>query len=286
MIQTYNNQFINANGKMMNLSHPQVMGILNITPDSFYSESRKQTEAEIITRIHQIHEEGASIIDIGACSTRPNAELVSAKEEVKRLRMGLQLINRHWPNAVISVDTFRADTAKMCVEEYNAAIINDISSGDMDKQMFTTVSHLGVPYIMMHMKGTPQNMQNRPHYDNLLKEIFFHFSERIQKLYDLGAKDLILDPGFGFGKTMEHNYELMNHLNEFHTFGLPILVGISRKSMIYSLLECSPQESLNGTTVLNTLALTKGANILRVHDVKAATDTIKIVNKMKTCPSF
>lgn len=270
----------------MNLSHPQVMGILNITPDSFYSESRKQTEAEIITRIHQIHEEGASIIDIGACSTRPNAELVSAKEEVKRLRMGLQLINRHWPNAVISVDTFRADTAKMCVEEYNAAIINDISSGDMDKQMFTTVSHLGVPYIMMHMKGTPQNMQNRPHYDNLLKEIFFHFSERIQKLYDLGAKDLILDPGFGFGKTMEHNYELMNHLNEFHTFGLPILVGISRKSMIYSLLECSPQESLNGTTVLNTLALTKGANILRVHDVKAATDTIKIVNKMKTCPSF
>ena len=286
MIQTYNNQFINANGKMMNLSHPQVMGILNITPDSFYSESRKQTEAEIITRIHQIHDEGASIIDIGACSTRPNAELVSAKEEVKRLRMGLQLINRHWPNAVISVDTFRADTAKMCVEEYNAAIINDISSGDMDKQMFTTVSHLGVPYIMMHMKGTPQNMQNRPHYDNLLKEIFFHFSERIQKLYDLGAKDLILDPGFGFGKTMEHNYELMNHLNEFHTFGLPILVGISRKSMIYSLLECSPQESLNGTTVLNTLALTKGANILRVHDVKAATDTIKIVNKMKTCPSF
>lgn len=286
MMQTCNNQFINANGKMMNLSHPQVMGILNITPDSFYSESRKQTEAEIITRIHQIHEEGASIIDIGACSTRPNAELVSAKEEVKRLRMGLQLINRHWPNAVISVDTFRADTAKMCVEEYNAAIINDISSGDMDKQMFTTVSHLGVPYIMMHMKGTPQNMQNRPHYDNLLKEIFFHFSERIQKLYDLGAKDLILDPGFGFGKTMEHNYELMNHLNEFHTFGLPILVGISRKSMIYSLLECSPQESLNGTTVLNTLALTKGANILRVHDVKAATDTIKIVNKMKTCPSF
>jgi dihydropteroate synthase len=200
--------------------------------------------------------------------------------------MGLQLINRHWPNAVISVDTFRADTAKMCVEEYNAAIINDISSGDMDKQMFTTVSHLGVPYIMMHMKGSPQNMQNRPHYDNLLKEIFFHFSKRIQKLYDLGAKDLILDPGFGFGKTMEHNYELMNHLNEFHIFGLPILVGASRKSMIYNLLECSPQDSLNGTTVLNTLALTKGANILRVHDVKAATETIKIVNKMKTCSSF
>ncbi len=286
MMQTCNNQFINVNGKTMNLSHPQVMGILNITPDSFYSESRKQTEAEIITRIHQIHEEGASIIDIGACSTRPNAELVSAKEEVKRLRMGLQLINKHWPNAVISVDTFRADTAKMCVEEYNAAIINDISSGDMDKQMFTTVSHLGVPYIMMHMKGTPQNMQNRPHYDNLLKEIFFHFSERIQELYDLGAKNLILDPGFGFGKTMEHNYELMNHLNEFHIFGLPILVGTSRKSMIYNLLECSPQESLNGTTVLNTLALTKGANILRVHDVKAATETIKIVNKMKTCSSF
>lgn len=286
MMQTCNNQFINVNGKTMNLSHPQVMGILNITPDSFYSESRKQTEAEIITRIHQIHEEGASIIDIGACSTRPNAELVSAKEEAKRLRMGLQLINSHWPNAVISIDTFRADTAKMCVEEYNAAIINDISSGDMDKQMFTTVSHLGVPYIMMHMKGTPQNMQNRPHYDNLLKEIFFHFSKRIQKLYDLGAKDLILDPGFGFGKTMEHNYELMNHLNEFHIFGLPILVGASRKSMIYNLLECSPQDSLNGTTVLNTLALTKGANILRVHDVKAATETIKIVNKMKTCSSF
>ena len=285
-MQICNNQFINVNGKIMDLSCPQVMGILNITPDSFYSESRKQTEAEIITRIHQIHEEGASIIDIGACSTRPNAEFISAEEEMKRLRMGLQLINSHWPNAVISVDTFRADMAKMCVEEYNATIINDISSGDMDKQMFNTVAHLGVPYIMMHMKGTPQNMQIRPHYDNLLKEIFFHFSERIQKLYDLGAKDLILDPGFGFGKTMEHNYELMNHLNEFHVFGLPILVGISRKSMIYNLLGYTPQESLNGTTVLNTLALTKGASILRVHDVKAATETVKIVNKMKARPSF
>lgn len=280
------NLFINVNGRLMDLTQPQVMGILNITPDSFYSESRKQTEEDIIARIHQIHNEGATIIDIGACSTRPNTVPISSEEEMNRLRKGLQLINRHWPDAIISVDTFRADIAKMCVEEYNAAIINDISSGDMDERMFSTIVRLGVPYIMMHMKGTPQNMQTCPHYHNLIKEIFLYFSERIQKLRDWGAKDLILDPGFGFGKTMEHNYKLINHLDEFHVFGLPLLVGISRKSMIYNLLECTPQEALNGTTVLNTLALIKGANILRVHDVKAAVEAIKIVEKTKASNAF
>lgn len=285
-MQVRNYRYINVNGRLMSLAQPQVMGILNVTPDSFYSESRKQTEADIIARIRQIHDEGASIIDIGAYSSRPNAEHITAEEEMNRLRTGLQLINRHLPDAVVSVDTFRADVARMCVEEYGAAIINDIAAGEMDADMFATVARLGVPYIMMHMQGTPQNMQAHPHYDNLLKEVFFYFSRKVQQLRDLGAKDIILDPGFGFGKTLEHNYELMNHLEEFRVFELPLLVGISRKSMIYKLLDSTPQEALNGTTVLDTIALMKGADILRVHDVKAAVETVKIVEKMKACAVF
>ena len=270
----------------MDLSQPQVMGILNVTPDSFYAGSRAETEKDIIHRLHQIVDEGASIVDIGAYSSRPNAEHIDAEEEMNRLRTGLRLIQAHCPEAVVSVDTFRADVAKMCVEEYGAAIINDISAGNMDEQMFTTISRLGVPYIIMHMKGTPQNMQANPHYDHLLKEIFYYFSEKVQKLRDLGAKDIIIDPGFGFGKTLEHNYELMNHLEEFKLFELPILVGVSRKSMIYKLLETTPEEALNGTTVLNTIALQKGANILRVHDVKASVEAVKIVEKMRVCQAF
>lgn len=270
----------------MDLSEPRVMGILNVTPDSFYAGSRAETEQDIILRLHQIVNEGASIIDIGAYSTRPNAEDVCMEEEMNRLRTGLKLIRRHYPDAVVSVDTFRADVAKMCVEEYGAAIINDISGGQMDEQMFPTIARLGTPYIIMHLKGTPQDMQKNPHYDNLLKEVFYYFSEKVQKLRDLGAKDIILDPGFGFAKTLEHNYELMNHLEEFRLFELPILVGISRKSMIYKLLGTSPEEAMNGTTVLNTIALQKGANILRVHDVKAAIETVRIVGKMKSCHAF
>lgn len=273
---------INVKGQLLDLSTPQVMGILNVTPDSFYSASRMQTEQEIAERVQQIIDEGASIIDIGAYSSRSNAVHISPNEEMDRLRMGLKIINRYHPEAIVSVDTFRAEIAERCVEEYGAAIINDISAGEMDKQMFETVTRLRVPYIMMHMQGTPQNMQQQPHYENLLKEVFLYFAQKIQQLRDLGMKDIILDPGFGFGKTLEHNYELMEHLEEFRLFELPLLVGVSRKSMIYKLLGNSPQEALNGTTVLNTVALMKGAHILRVHDVREAVEAVRIVEKLRT----
>lgn len=279
-------RYINVNGRLMDLSEPQVMGILNVTPDSFYAGSRMETEKDIINRLHQITSEGASILDIGAYSSRQDAEHISTEEEMNRLRTGLDLVRKHQPEAVVSVDTFRADVAKMCVEEFGAAMINDISAGQLDAAMFGTIAQLGVPYIMMHMQGTPQNMQMNPHYDNLLKEVFLYFAERVQKLRDLGVKDIIIDPGFGFGKTLEHNYELMNHLDEFQLFELPLLVGVSRKSMIYKLLGITPEEALNGTTVLNTLALMKGANILRVHDVKAAKEAVTLVEKMKSCQAF
>ena len=278
--------YINVNGRLMDLSEPQVMGILNVTPDSFYAGSRSETEKDIVQRLHQIISEGASIIDIGGYSSRQNAEHICVEEEMSRLRNGLEIIRKHHPDAVVSVDTFRADVAKMCVEEYGVAIINDISAGQMDEQMFPTTAKLGVPYIIMHMKGTPQDMQMNPQYDHFLKEIFYYFSEKVQKLRDLGVKDIIIDPGFGFGKTLEHNYELMNHLEEFSLFELPLLVGVSRKSMIYKLLETTPEEALNGTTALQTIALLKGANILRAHDVKEAVESIKIVQKMKTCQAF
>ena len=278
--------YINVNGRLMDLSEPQVMGILNVTPDSFYAGSRSETEQSIIDRLHQIMDEGASIVDIGGYSSRPNAGHISAEEEMKRLRNGLEIIRKHRPEVIVSVDTFRADVAKMCVEEYGVAIINDISAGQMDEQMFPTIARLGVPSIIMHMKGTPQDMQTNPQYDHFLKEVFYYFSERVQKLRDLGAKDIIIDPGFGFGKTLEHNYELMNHLEEFSLFELPLLVGVSRKSMIYKLSGRTPEEALNGTTALNTIALLKGANILRVHDVKEAVESVKIVQKMRACQAF
>ena len=274
-------KYINVNGHLMDLDYPRVMGILNVTPDSFYSGSRKQSEEEIINRVQQIIDQEGSIIDLGAYSSRPNADHISAEEEMSRLKKALKVINQHFPSAVLSVDTFRADVAKMCVEEYGVAIINDIAAGMMDENMFPTVAKLGVPYIMMHMQGTPQNMQLNPHYDNLIKEILYYFSEKVQRLRDLGAKDLILDPGFGFGKTIAHNYELMEQMEEFSVFDLPVLVGISRKSMIYKLLGGGPENALNGTSVLDTVALMKGANILRVHDVKEAVEAIKIFAALK-----
>lgn len=272
---------LNVNGRLLELSTPQIMGILNVTPDSFYAGSRMQTEADIATRARQILDEGATIIDIGAYSSRPNAEHISSEEEMKRLRTALEILNRNHPEAIISVDTFRADIAERCVNDYGVAIINDIAAGEMDGRMFKTVARLGVPYIMMHMQGTPQNMQKEPHYDNLLKEVFMYFAKKIQQLRDLGAKDIILDPGFGFGKTLDDNYKLMAHLEEFSIFELPLLVGVSRKSMIYRLFDTSPQEALNGTTILNTVALMKGADILRVHDVREAVEAVKIVQKLK-----
>lgn len=281
MIKSISPIYVNVKGRLLDLATPQVMGILNVTPDSFYSGSRMQTEEEIAARARQIIDEGASIIDIGAYSSRPNAEHISAEEEMNRLRTGLDIINRNHPDAIVSVDTFRADVAEQCVRDYGVAIINDISAGEMDEQMFQTVATLGVPYIMMHMQGTPQNMQKEPRYENMIKEVFLYFARKVQQLRDLGAKDIILDPGFGFGKNLEHNYELMAHLEEFRVFELPLLVGVSRKSMIYKFLGGTPQDSLNGTTVLDTVALMKGANILRVHDVREAVESVRIIEKLK-----
>ena len=272
---------LNIKGTLMSLSTPVVMGILNVTPDSFYAGSRKQTEADIEERIQAILSEGGQIIDVGGYSSRPDAEEVSPEEEMERLAFALKILNAHYPEAVVSVDTFRADVARKCVEDYGVAIINDISGGELDPAMFGTVAGLNVPYIMMHMQGTPQNMQKHPHYDNVLKEVFLYFAQKVQQLRDMGMKDIILDPGFGFGKTVEHNYELLAHLEEFRIFELPLLVGVSRKSMIYRLLGNTPQDALNGTTVLDTICLLKGADILRVHDVREAVETVKIVEAMR-----
>lgn len=270
------NYTINVKGRLIDLQEPQVMGILNITPDSFFSGSRKQTEDEIRQRVMQILNEGGDMIDIGAYSSRPGADDVSPAEEMERLRKGMSIVRELAPEIPVSVDTFRADVARMAVEELGVDIINDISGGDMDKNMFATVARLGVPYILMHMQGTPQTMQQAPHYDNLLKEVMLYFAERIQRLRDLGQKDIILDPGYGFGKTLQHNYELLNNQHELLLFDLPLLVGVSRKSMIYKLLDITPETSLNGTSVLNIIALQKGASILRVHDVKECREVVRI----------
>lgn len=272
---------LNLRGKLYSLCEPKIMGILNVTPDSFYAESRTSDEEHIAARVQQLMDDGADMIDIGGYSSRPGADDVSPEEEMNRLRRGLRVVRRLYPEVPISVDTFRADVARMCVEEEGADIINDISGGMMDRQMFRTVARLGVPYILMHMQGTPDTMQQAPHYDNLRREVMLYFAERIDRLCQMGAKDIIVDPGFGFGKTLEHNYELFPHLDDFNLFNLPLLVGISRKSMIYKLLGGTPQTSLNGTTVLNTIALMKGAHILRVHDVKEAVEAKRIVMKMK-----
>lgn len=273
-------RYINANGKLLDLSTPCVMGILNATPDSIYAGSRMQTEAQIARRVEQMAQEGAGIMDVGAYSSRPGAADVSAKEEMERLRTALGVVRRLQPDAIVSVDTFRADVARMCVEEYGTAIINDISGGELDKDMFATVARLQVPYVLMHMQGTPQDMQQRPHYDSLLEDVFLYFARKVQQLRDLGVKDIILDPGFGFGKTLEHNYELLAHLEDFRIFELPLLAGVSRKSMIYRLLDTTPAEALNGTTVVHSICLLKGADILRVHDVRQAVEAVKIIMKM------
>lgn len=272
---------LNLRGKLYSLCEPKIMGILNVTPDSFYAESRTSDEEHIAARVQQLMDDGADMIDIGGYSSRSGADDVSPEEEMNRLRRGLRVVRHLYPEVPISVDTFRADVARMCVEEEGADIINDISGGMMDRQMFRTVARLGVPYILMHMQGTPDTMQQAPHYDNLRREVMLYFAERIDRLCQMGSKDIIVDPGFGFGKTLEHNYELFHHLDDFNLFNLPLLVGISRKSMIYKLLGGTPQTSLNGTTVLNTIALMKGAHILRVHDVKEAVEAKRIVMKMK-----
>ena len=261
----------------MDFSTPKVMGILNITPDSFFRGSRKQTEEEIRQRMMQIVEEGADIIDVGAYSSRPNAAFVSEEEEMKRLDYALSILFELYPEAIVSVDTFRSVIARKCVEKYQVAIINDISAGNLDDKMFDVVAGLKVPYIIMHMQGTPQTMMQYTTYNNLIQDIFLYFSEKINQLHRMGVNDIIIDPGFGFSKTTDQNYHLMDSLENFCIFGLPILVGISRKKMIRDILNCTPEESLTGTTVLNTLALTKKANILRVHDVKEAVEVVKLL---------
>ncbi|WP_029906395.1 dihydropteroate synthase [Prevotella sp. 10(H)] len=272
---------INIKGELLDLSSPIVMGILNITPDSFYAGSRKETEAQITDRVKEIIDQGGAIIDIGAQSTRPASTLLSAEEEIERLKFALPIINREFPDAIISVDTFYSNVARFAVEEHGVAIINDISGGEMDKSMFETAAKLNVPYILMHMRGTPQTMNSMTNYDNFIQEVFYYFSKKIAELHLLGVNDIIVDPGFGFSKTMEQNYELMATLKGFSIFELPLLVGISRKKMIANLLDINTDESLNGTTVLNTFALQNGANILRVHDVKEAVEAVKIVKKLE-----
>lgn len=279
-------RYINLKGELVDLSCPQVMGILNLTPDSFYAASRTQTSQAIADRALEILNQGGSIIDVGAYSSRSGAADVSQEEEMDRLRFGLKSIYQVAPDAVISVDTFRADVARMCVEEYGVGLINDISAGQMDENMFKTMARLHVPYIIMHMRGTPQTMQASLGYENFLKEVFEYFSHKVGLLQELGVNDIILDPGFGFAKTLTQNYELLAALDEFAIFDLPILVGVSRKSMIYKLLGTTPEEALNGTSVLHTLALERGANILRVHDVAQAVEVVEIINKIKESDSL
>ena len=273
---------LSIHGQLLSLHEPQVMGILNITPDSFYSGSRTEAEDDICRRLHQLMDEGADMIDVGAYSTRPGADDVSEEEEMERLRRGLRVVRREFPDVPVSVDTFRASVARMAVEEEGADIVNDISGGDMDRQMFRTVARLHVPYVPMHMQGVPRSMQQAPHYDNVRREVMVHLAERVDLLHQMGVADVVVDPGFGFGKTLDHNYELMEHLEDFHELGCPLLVGISRKSMIYKLVGGTPQTALNGTTVLNTVALLKGAHILRVHDVAPAVEAKKMYLKLKS----
>jgi dihydropteroate synthase len=283
------NYTINVNGRLMDLSEPRVMGILNVTPDSFYAGSRKQTETEIAARANQIVQEGGEIIDIGAFSTRPGAAQVSSEEEMQRMRRALEIVRKQQPDAVLSIDTFRPEVAQMAVEEYGAAIINDVSEGNLNgafggadatnpngeteqntdsyPAIFRMVARLGVPYILMSTHG-------------VLRDIVMNFAKEVQQLRDLGAKDIILDPGFGFGKTLEQNYALLRNMKKLQVFNLPLLVGVSRKSMIYKLSGTTPAEALNGTTAINTLALLKGAGILRVHDVKECVETVNIVKAM------
>jgi dihydropteroate synthase len=272
---------LNIKGTLFPLHTPVVMGILNVTPDSFYADSRKQSEAAITERIETIIEEGAEIIDVGGYSSRPDAAEVSEEEEMKRLATALRILRAHYPDVAVSVDTFRANIARRCVEEYGAAIINDISGGELDAEMFATVAKLHVPYILMHMRGTPRTMQQHTDYGDMMEEILKYFAGKVSTLREMGVCDIIIDPGFGFSKTLRQNYELMKNLWEFEAFGLPLLVGISRKSMIYKLLDTTPGESLNGTTALNTYALLNGADILRVHDVRAAVEAIKIVTEIR-----
>lgn len=271
---------MNCKGKLIDLSNPKVMGILNITPDSFYDGGKNNSDQMIIDKVQKMLSDGATFIDIGAYSSKPNAVFVSEAEELKRIIPVIELLVKVFPDILISVDTFRSEIAKVSIES-GASIINDIASGNLDDKMMETVAKYNVPYIMMHMKGDPKTMQSLTNYDDIIKEMLFYFSEKVNEARSFGINDLIIDPGFGFAKTLEQNFEVMNKLELFQMLDLPLLSGISRKSMIYKTLGTSPQESLNGTTFLNTVSLMKGAKILRVHDVKEAVECVKLYESLK-----
>lgn len=270
---------INVKGNLIDLSSPKVMGILNITPDSFYKESRLSQQEDIISKVKTMVSDGMDIVDVGGYSSRPGAKEISEKEEIGRVIPIIKIISERFPSLPISIDTFRANVAEESVKN-GAGIINDISAGEMDKSMFELVSEINVPYIAMHMKGNPKTMQNNPKYDDVILEMTYYFSEKVNRLRQLNVNDIILDPGFGFGKTLDHNYEILNKFELLQNIGLPTLTGVSRKSMINKVLDTSPEEALNGTSVLNTVALTKGTNILRVHDVKEAKQAVLLTHKI------
>ena len=273
---------MNLRGKLVDLQRPWVMGILNVTPDSFYADSRTpMAEPErIAQRVRQMLAEGADVIDVGAYSSRPGADNISPMEEMRRLEVALTAVREVFPEVYVSVDTFRSEVAHQCVEHFGVDMINDISGGVLDRAMPKVVARLGVPYIIMHMKGNPETMQTSPEYQDVLAEVLEFLARQQQRFFEAGGKDVIIDPGFGFGKTLLHNYRLMDRLEDFHELHAPLLVGVSRKSMIYKLLETTPQEALNGTTVLHTIAMMKGAHILRVHDVRAAVEARTLVETM------
>ena len=272
---------INCKGNLIDVSSPKVMGILNITPDSFYDGGKYKNESDILFQTEKMLLEGATFIDVGAYSSRPGAAHISENEELNRMIPVVDLLINHFPEIIISVDTFRSKIAKETIEN-GSAMINDISGGKMDEKMFQTIADLQVPYILMHMLGTPQNMQQNPVYEDVTKEIISFFAAQIYKLHQLKVNDIIIDVGFGFGKTMQHNYEILNNLSLFKILDAPILAGVSRKSMLYKPLKINAYEALNATTVANTIALLNGANILRVHDVKEAMEAIKIVNQLES----
>lgn len=273
---------LNFRGKLVELQRPWVMGILNVTPDSFYADSRTPMADpdSIQQRVREMLADGADLIDVGAYSSRSGADDISPLEEMRRLEVALAAVRSVAPEVYVSVDTFRSEVARQCVEHFGVDMINDISGGVLDKAMPKMVARMGVPYVMMHMQGKPETMQTAPEYEDVLAEVLEFLARQQQRFFDAGGKDVVIDPGFGFGKTMMHNYRLMDRLEDFHELHAPLLVGVSRKSMIYKLLETTPQEALNGTTVLHTLAMMKGAHILRVHDVRAAVEARTIVETM------
>ena len=281
MMQPFIPYSLNLKGRLVTIDRPWVMGIVNVTPDSFYSGSRVNDELTLVERVHQMLAEGADVIDVGACSTRPGSESVDEQGEKERLQWALAVIRREMPDGLLSVDTYRAAVARRCVEDWGADIINDISGGTLDGEMFSTVASLRVPYVLMHTRGTPETMASLTDYDNVAADVLEWMARRIDELRQMGVADVIADPGFGFAKTLEQNYELLARLDAFHALDAPLLVGVSRKRMIYSALGCDADGALNGTTVINTLVLQQGAHILRVHDVAAAVQAVKLTSLLR-----